>query len=125
MLNYRPNSSPGLQARSSDQNHSHSIVAGGFVAGTHAGFAYNTFPLMEGRLIPSAYDAMTPLWRNLTENIAAVQFDHRLLAILTALAAISIIDVSRDCDVEHDFLRARFLIHRRTFRASAFETHSA
>jgi cytochrome c oxidase assembly protein subunit 15 len=66
------------------------MLAGGFVAGTHAGFAYNSFPLMEGRLIPRAYDAMTPLWRNLTENIAAVQFDHRLLATVTALVAIFI-----------------------------------
>lgn len=63
------------------------IVAGGFVAGTHAGFDYNTFPLMDGRLVPSSYAALDPFWRNLVENIAAVQFDHRLLATLTGLAA--------------------------------------
>lgn len=62
------------------------ILAGGFVAGTHAGFDYNTFPLMDGRLIPEGYARLHPLSRNLTENIAAVQFDHRLLATLTALA---------------------------------------
>jgi len=56
------------------------IVAGGFVAGTHAGFDYNTFPLMEGRLVPAGYARLTPLIRNLTENIPAVQFDHRLVA---------------------------------------------
>jgi cytochrome c oxidase assembly protein subunit 15 len=62
------------------------MLAGGFVAGTHAGLTYNTFPLMDGRLVPTAYDQLEPFWRNLTENIAAVQFDHRLLATLTVLA---------------------------------------
>ena len=60
-------------------------MAGGFVAGTHAGFDYNTFPLMDGRLVPVDYGALDPFVRNLTENIAAVQFDHRLLATLTVL----------------------------------------
>ncbi len=62
------------------------IVAGGFVAGTHAGLVYNTFPLMGGHLVPLAYAALDPFWRNLLENTAAVQFDHRLLATLTAIA---------------------------------------
>jgi cytochrome c oxidase assembly protein subunit 15 len=62
------------------------IVAGGFVAGLHAGFTYNTFPLMDGRLIPEGYAALEPPVRNLTENIAAVQFDHRLLATMTLIA---------------------------------------
>jgi cytochrome c oxidase assembly protein subunit 15 len=61
------------------------IVAGSFVAGTHAGFEYNTFPLMEGRLVPANYARLTPFLRNLTENLPAVQFDHRLLATLTAV----------------------------------------
>lgn len=62
------------------------MLAGGFVAGTHAGFDYNTFPLMDGRLVPPTYAQLQPFLRNLTENIAAVQFDHRLLATLTVLA---------------------------------------
>lgn len=61
------------------------IVAGAFVAGTHAGFAYNTFPLMDGAWVPEGYARLTPLLRNLTENIAAVQFDHRVLATLSAI----------------------------------------
>ena len=60
-------------------------MAGGFVAGTHAGYDYNTFPLMDGQLVPDGYARLTPFLRNLTENVAAVQFDHRLLATLTAL----------------------------------------
>jgi heme a synthase len=63
------------------------IVAGSFVAGTHAGFEYNTFPLMEGHWIPANYARLDPWLRNLTENRAAVQFDHRLLATMTAATA--------------------------------------
>ena len=62
------------------------IVAGSLVAGTHAGFEYNTFPLMEGHLVPADYGRLQPFIRNLTQNLAAVQFDHRLLATLTVLA---------------------------------------
>ncbi len=62
------------------------MLAGGFVAGLRAGLAYNSFPLMDGQLVPSGYAAQTPFWRNLTENIAAVQFNHRLLASLALLA---------------------------------------
>lgn len=69
------------------------IVAGGFVAGIHAGLDYNTFPLMAGKLIPDGYDSLHPFLRNLTENIAAVQFDHRLLATITALLALSTLAV--------------------------------
>ena len=61
------------------------ILAGGFVAGLRAGLDYNTFPLMDGRLVPSGYAALDPFVRNLTENIAAVQFNHRVLATLTLL----------------------------------------
>jgi cytochrome c oxidase assembly protein subunit 15 len=63
------------------------MLAGGFVAGLHAGLAYNSFPLMDGRLVPESYAQLSPFLRNLTQNVAAVQFDHRLLATLTALLA--------------------------------------
>jgi cytochrome c oxidase assembly protein subunit 15 len=63
------------------------ILAGGFTAGLHAGLAYNTFPLMDGRLVPDGYAMLHPLVRNLTENVAAVQFDHRLLATATLILA--------------------------------------
>jgi cytochrome c oxidase assembly protein subunit 15 len=66
------------------------ILAGGFVAGLRAGLTYNTFPLMDGRLVPAGYPQLQPFARNWFENIAAVQFDHRLLAITTA-AAIALI----------------------------------
>jgi heme a synthase len=65
------------------------ILAGGFVAGLHAGLTYNTFPLMDGHLVPDGYAALHPFLRNLTENIPAVQFDHRLLATLTLLGVLA------------------------------------
>ena len=64
------------------------ILAGGFVAGLHAGFTYNSFPFMDGRPVPDGYLMLHPFLRNLTENVAAVQFDHRLIATCTALLAL-------------------------------------
>ncbi len=61
------------------------ILSGGFVAGTHAGFAFNTFPLMNGQLIPDGLFELSPLWHNFFENTATVQFDHRLMATLLFL----------------------------------------
>jgi cytochrome c oxidase assembly protein subunit 15 len=59
-------------------------IAGAFVAGLRAGRVFNTFPLMGGQLVPPGYGALVPWWRNLFENPGAVQFDHRLLALVTA-----------------------------------------
>ncbi len=59
------------------------IVAGAFVAGNDAGFVYNTFPLMDGRFVPAGYGDLAPWWRNAFENVPAVQFNHRWMAIAT------------------------------------------
>lgn len=64
-------------------------LAGGFVAGIDAGFAYNTFPLMDGALIPADLFSLQPLYRNIFEDVATVQFDHRVLATLTGLAVLA------------------------------------
>lgn len=66
------------------------IAAGGFVAGTRAGLVYNTFPLMDGRLVPRGYAQLQPFLRNLFDNVAAVQFDHRVLAMTTAAAVVGL-----------------------------------
>ena len=66
------------------------MLAGGFVAGMRAGLDYNSFPLMAGRLIPEGYWNSLLAWRNMTENIAAVQFNHRILATAT-LAVIGLL----------------------------------
>lgn len=59
------------------------IVSGALVAGTRAGLTYNTFPLMDGRLIPDGYLALRPWLINPFENITAIQFNHRVLALIT------------------------------------------
>jgi cytochrome c oxidase assembly protein subunit 15 len=59
------------------------IVSGGFVAGLDAGLIYNTFPKMGDYWIPPDVAALSPLWLNSFENMAAVQFNHRVLALTT------------------------------------------
>jgi cytochrome c oxidase assembly protein subunit 15 len=58
------------------------IGAGAFVAGLDAGMGYNTWPLMDGAIIPNGLGAMQPLWRNIFENALTVQFVHRCIAYL-------------------------------------------
>ena len=66
------------------------ISAGGFVAGTRAGLTYNTFPLMDGALVPAGYAQLHPFVLNWFENIAAIQFNHRALAIVTVTAVVAL-----------------------------------
>ena len=61
------------------------VMAGALVAGTKAGLIYNTFPLMGGQLVPPDYAALQPFLLNVFENPAAVQFNHRLVAISTVV----------------------------------------
>lgn len=69
------------------------IFSGAFVAGTQAGKSYNSWPLMDGSFIPEGYLILSPFWKNMFENIAAIQFNHRILAyailLLTVLVIIS------------------------------------
>jgi len=56
------------------------IVTGGLVAGIRAGYAYNTFPLMNGHFVPPEIMMIDPWYLNFVNNMATVQFDHRLFA---------------------------------------------
>ena len=56
------------------------VLSGGFVAGIRAGLTYNTFPLMNGHLIPPDLFVLEPWYRNFFDNMTTVQFDHRLIA---------------------------------------------
>ena len=60
------------------------VLSGGLVAGLNAGYAYNDWPLMNGQVVPVEIFDQVPVWLNFFENVATVQFDHRLLAYLTA-----------------------------------------
>ena len=61
------------------------ILSGGFVAGIRAGLAYNTFPLMNGHLIPPELFMLEPWYRNFFDNMATVQFNHRMIAWTLAI----------------------------------------
>ena len=74
------------------------IYLGALVAGLRAGYAYNTWPLIDGALVPDAGQLffIAPLWRNFFENILTVQFDHRMLAyVIFIVALLHAIDVAR------------------------------
>ena len=72
------------------------IYLGALVAGLRAGYAYNTWPLIDGALVPDAARLFfdTPPWRNFFENTLTVQFDHRMLAYaIFVIALLHAIDV--------------------------------
>jgi len=72
------------------------IYLGALVAGLRAGKAYNTWPTIDGALIPAADRLFfeTPWWRNFFDNVLTVQFSHRMVAyLLWAVALWHLIDV--------------------------------
>jgi heme a synthase len=58
------------------------VYLGALVAGLRAGLIYNTWPLIDGSVIPGSARLLreTPAWRNLFENTLTVQFNHRMVA---------------------------------------------
>jgi len=66
------------------------VIYGAFVAGLDAGMIYNTFPLMDGRLVPPDAWALAPAWLNPLENAALVQLIHRALGIGLVLIALAL-----------------------------------
>src|SRR6202789_56813 len=58
------------------------LYLGALVAGLRAGKIYNTWPDIDGALIPSAARLFfdVPWWRNLFDNTLTVQFEHRMVA---------------------------------------------
>ena len=74
------------------------LYFGGLVAGLRAGRVYNTWPEIDGALIPSAERLFfeQPWWRNLFDNALTVQFEHRMTAYtLFALAVLHAMDAIR------------------------------
>jgi len=74
------------------------VLSGGLVAGIRAGSAYNTFPLMNGHLVPPEIFMIEPWYLNFFNNMATVQFDHRLLAWLLAFCVSTLWIASRASD---------------------------
>jgi len=65
------------------------VISGGFVAGLKAGKVFNTFPMMGEYWMPPGLMALDPWWLNFFDNIATVQFDHRILAITTFILIVT------------------------------------
>ncbi|MDE0281975.1 MAG: COX15/CtaA family protein [Gammaproteobacteria bacterium] len=62
------------------------IATGGFMAGTKAGFIFNTWPMMGNQWMPDQVWALVPWWRNLVDNPLGIQFVHRWLALVVLVA---------------------------------------
>ena len=65
-------------------------TSGAFVAGLDAGYGYNTFPLMDGALLPEGLFAESPWWMSFFEDRTTVQFTHRILALTTLAVALAL-----------------------------------
>ncbi|WP_208439636.1 COX15/CtaA family protein [Bartonella grahamii] len=64
------------------------IYFGALVAGLHAGKVYNTWPLMDGQIIPDGLLQLRPVWLNLFENSLTVQFIHRFFAYFLFIVSV-------------------------------------
>ena len=64
------------------------MLLGALVAGLHAGLVYNTWPSMDGRLLPEGAFFSRPWWSNFFENPGLAQFDHRIGAYVIAALAV-------------------------------------
>ncbi|KZK80038.1 Heme A synthase [Pseudovibrio sp. Ad46] len=62
------------------------LFLGALVAGLNAGLTFNTWPLMDGQIIPSGLFVMSPWWINFFENVMMVQFQHRMIAYALVIA---------------------------------------
>lgn len=86
------------------------LAYGAFVAGLHAGKIYNTFPLMNGQVLPDG--AWMSSWGvfNLVENPGMVQWIHRFLAFtLVFLASWIIISYRRTDSIPSQRTAVRYL----------------
>ena len=88
------------------------VVSGAFVAGTDAGYIYNTFPLMGGQIVPESYLDLPIGWLNVFESPAAIQFNHRLLAIVTLVLLVGYtVHILRSSPTKGDKRAALALVH--------------
>lgn len=58
------------------------------MAGTHAGYGFNTFPKMNDEWIPTGLFRSEPLWLNFFDNTVMIQFVHRILGIAIFITAL-------------------------------------
>ena len=66
------------------------ILSGGFMAGSHAGQSFNTYPLMNGKIIPEDIYLNDLGALNIFENTVTINFNHRWIATLTFIYTFSL-----------------------------------
>jgi cytochrome c oxidase assembly protein subunit 15 len=87
------------------------ILSGGLVAGTDAGFAYPTWPLMGDSFIPRGLYATSPAWLAMFEDITTIQFNHRMFAyVLFVVLSASAVLVYRSTTRGYGRLAAILLV---------------
>lgn len=72
------------------------MASGALVAGLDAGRTYTDWPMMDGRFLPSGYWEAELGIRNIFENVAAAQFNHRIIAYLIAIATVGLVFAYKD-----------------------------
>ena len=65
------------------------ILSGGFMAGSHAGQSFNTYPLMNGKIIPDDIYLEELGILNMFENTVTINFNHRWIATITFIYTFS------------------------------------
>ena len=86
------------------------VLLGGFVAGLRAGLIYNDWPWMDGRFVPDGYFFMSPWYLNFFENLASVQFNHRMVAYALTLAAVWMFYALRNVRLSPHAEQARWIL---------------
>jgi len=86
------------------------IISGGFVAGTHAGFVYNTFPLMNGAWFPPGLWDAHPWYHNLFDDLTSVQFNHRVLAYTIFVSVIAFVAWTRKLQLPKPTMTAVYAV---------------
>lgn len=86
------------------------IISGGFVAGTKAGFVYNTFPDMNGYWLPPGLYEASPWYHNMFDDLTSVQFNHRMIAYLIIGSVIGFVVWARRLQLPSATMRAVYAL---------------
>jgi cytochrome c oxidase assembly protein subunit 15 len=86
------------------------IIYGAFTAGLKAGFAWNTFPLMQNQLVPEGLFSLSPILNNFTTNIMTIQFIHRTTAWILLFLVFWLWKNLRDISVTDFQIRSNFYL---------------
>jgi cytochrome c oxidase assembly protein subunit 15 len=86
------------------------ICLGGLVAGSKAALAYPTWPKMGNVWIPGNMLSLQPLWLNLVENLATIQFMHRTVAYILVIYTFFLILKCSRLNTSDSFHRGRLYL---------------